>query len=110
MEAARRVSDAGQRQRVETNAAIPDFSPLAETYARARPRYPDELYAWISSQVPRRELAWDAATGNGQAAVGLARHFARVVATDISPGQIAHAEEISASEQRRLSRRLFRIR
>lgn len=69
----------------------PDFTPLAPTYARARPRYPPELYAWLASLCPRRELAWDAATGNGQAAVGLARHFDLVVATDISPGQIAHA-------------------
>jgi SAM-dependent methyltransferase len=76
---------------VEPKAATPDFSPLAPTYARARPRYPDELYAWLAAQAARRELAWDAATGNGQAAVGLARHFDRVVATDISPGQIAHA-------------------
>jgi SAM-dependent methyltransferase len=72
-------------------SSTPDFTPLAPTYARARPRYPDELYVWLAAQVDRRELAWDAATGNGQAAVGLARQFDRVVATDISPGQIAHA-------------------
>ena len=71
--------------------STPDFTELAPTYARARPRYPDELYAWLAGLVDRRDLAWDAATGNGQAAVGLARRFARVVATDISPGQIAHA-------------------
>jgi SAM-dependent methyltransferase len=75
---------------VEPNA-IPDFTPLAATYARARPRYPPELYAWLAELVDRRELAWDAATGNGQAAVGLAERFERVVATDISPGQIEHA-------------------
>jgi SAM-dependent methyltransferase len=69
----------------------PDFSPFAATYARARPRYPPELYAWLAARCERRELAWDAATGNGQAAVGLAEHFERVVATDVSVGQIAHA-------------------
>lgn len=69
----------------------PDFTPFAEVYARARPRYPAELYDWLAAQVDRRELAWDAATGNGQAAVGLAGRFARVIATDISPGQIANA-------------------
>ena len=34
---------------------------------------------------------WDCATGNGQAAVGLARHFASVEATDASAEQIANA-------------------
>jgi len=36
-------------------------------------------------------LAWDCATGSGQAALGLARYFPRVVATDASAAQIAHA-------------------
>ena len=36
-------------------------------------------------------MAWDSGTGSGQAAHGLARHFARVVATDASVAQIAHA-------------------
>lgn len=35
--------------------------------------------------------AWDCATGNGQAAVGLAPLFRRVVGTDASTGQLAHA-------------------
>jgi SAM-dependent methyltransferase len=71
--------------------AAPDFSPLAERYARARPRYPDELYDWLAGLVDRRDLAWDCATGNGQAALGLARHFAHVVATDTSAEQLRHA-------------------
>ena len=36
-------------------------------------------------------MAWDAATGNGQAALGLATHFDRVIATDVSAGQIGNA-------------------
>lgn len=40
---------------------------------------------------PRRRVAWDCATGNGQAAKDLARWFARVIATDASAGQIANA-------------------
>jgi SAM-dependent methyltransferase len=39
-----------------------------------------------------RRLAWDCATGNGQAARGLALHFARVLATDASPEQIEKSE------------------
>lgn len=38
-----------------------------------------------------RDVAWDCATGNGQAARGLARHFRAVVASDTSPEQIRHA-------------------
>jgi len=40
---------------------------------------------------PGRERAWDCATGSGQAALGLARHFAHVDATDASSQQIANA-------------------
>lgn len=40
---------------------------------------------------PARERAWDCATGNGQAARGLARHFAFVEATDASAPQVAAA-------------------
>lgn len=43
------------------------------------------------SRVPRRRLAWDCATGNGQAARDLGRFFDRVIATDGSPDQIARA-------------------
>jgi SAM-dependent methyltransferase len=39
----------------------------------------------------RRALAWDCGTGSGQAAVALARHFGRVVATDASSAQVKAA-------------------
>lgn len=74
-----------------TPPRAPDFSPLAERYARGRPRYPPELFAWLATLVERRDLAWDCATGNGQAAVGLAERFDRVVATDVSGEQLRHA-------------------
>lgn len=72
-------------------SAAPDFSPLAATYARTRPTYPAALYEWLARLVTRHELAWDCATGNGQAAPGLAAHFAHVVATDRSAEQLSHA-------------------
>jgi SAM-dependent methyltransferase len=72
-------------------AEAPDFSPFAGDYARARPRYPPSLFAWLAAQVERRDLAWDAGTGNGQAAVAVAEHFRRVVATDHSFEQLRHA-------------------
>jgi SAM-dependent methyltransferase len=67
------------------------FSEGSAAYALHRPRYPDALFAWIARVAPGRTLAWDAATGSGQAASGLATHFDRVVATDASASQIEHA-------------------
>jgi len=46
------------------------------------------------------ELAWDCATGTGQAACELARRFNRVVATDASAAQIAVATPCPAVEYR----------
>lgn len=67
------------------------FSPVADRYASFRPRYPRALFAWLAEIAPRREVAWDCATGNGQAAGGLAEFFARVIATDASAQQLANA-------------------
>ena len=67
------------------------FSAVAKSYARFRPRYPSELFADLAAAAPRRALAWDCATGNGQAAVALAERFERVVATDASTAQLARA-------------------
>lgn len=76
------------------------FSGHADAYARHRPRYPDQLFAWLASVSPARTLAWDAGTGNGQVAVALTRHFDRVVATDASRDQLAHAEPHERVEYR----------
>ena len=67
------------------------FSEKSANYARARPTYPDALYRFVAGVAPARDCAWDSATGNGQAAIGLARHFAAVEATDASEQQVAHA-------------------
>lgn len=68
------------------------FSRQAADYAQFRPRYPSALFAHLAALSPDRRLAWDVGTGNGQAAVGLAAHFERVIATDGSREQIAQAE------------------
>lgn len=68
------------------------FSQVAGSYATFRPHYPETLFEWLASMTPRHELAWDAGTGNGQAAVALARYFTRVLATDMSAEQVANAE------------------
>lgn len=76
------------------------FSGHAHAYVRHRPRYPDELFAWLASQSPERTLAWDAGTGNGQVAIAVAEHFERVVATDASADQLSHAIEHPRVEYR----------
>lgn len=67
------------------------FSAHAALYASARPRYPAALFDWLATLGPARDTAWDCGTGSGQAALELARHYRRVLATDASPEQIANA-------------------
>jgi ubiquinone/menaquinone biosynthesis C-methylase UbiE len=67
------------------------FSAQADEYARRRPHYPAELFEFLASLVTAHERAWDCATGNGQAAIGLTPYFAEVVATDASNGQLRNA-------------------
>jgi SAM-dependent methyltransferase len=78
----------------------PDYSPFARQYAESRPRYPGELFAYLASLVDRRKLAWDCATGSGQAALDLVGHFEHVVATDISAEQVRHAPKHPKIEYR----------
>lgn len=67
------------------------FSAQADEYARRRPQYPSSLFAYLASVVHEQELAWDCGTGNGQAALGLAPYFDRVIATDPSADQLRNA-------------------
>ena len=76
------------------------FSTRAADYAVYRPSYPPALIAYLSHLAPARELAWDAGTGNGQAAVMLAAHFAHVAATDASADQIQRAQPNAKVEYR----------
>ena len=69
------------------------FSTASDAYAAGRPHYPPELFSWIAAQCLEHRAAWDCATGNGQAAIGLAPHFELVQATDISTEQIGDAFE-----------------
>ena len=67
------------------------FSGHAADYAKFRPRYPKELFAYLASISPSRKRAWDCATGNGQAAIALAAQFDSVIATDASAKQLLNA-------------------
>jgi len=71
------------------------FSRQAAQYRASRPGYPPALLGFLARLAPARERALDCATGNGQAAVGLAAHFAEVVATDLSLPQLARAEPVA---------------
>lgn len=67
------------------------FSSQAGDYSKFRPHYPSGLFSYLASLCPNRGVAWDAGTGNGQAAVALAEHFGSVIATDPSEKQIRQA-------------------
>jgi SAM-dependent methyltransferase len=68
------------------------FSRHSSEYARFRPRYPEGLYEYLAARCQTKHLAWDCGTGNGQAAVGLARYFEKIIATDPSASQLANAQ------------------
>jgi ubiquinone/menaquinone biosynthesis C-methylase UbiE len=76
------------------------FSRLSADYARFRPTYPPALFDLVARYAPGRDCAWDCATGSGQAAIGLIRHFRRVIATDASAQQIEHATPVSNIDYR----------
>jgi len=67
------------------------FSQQSKAYAAFRPSYPEDLYRFIFEHLKNYACVWDCATGNGQVAQYLARHFTSVYATDISQQQIDNA-------------------
>ncbi len=69
------------------------FSGVATDYRSYRPGYPGTLFDFLADAAPGNSLAWDCATGSGQAAVMLADRFDRVVATDGSQAQLDAAEQ-----------------
>ncbi len=76
------------------------FSGHSESYARYRPTYPSALYEFLASLVIESDLAWDCATGSGQAARGLSPYFDRVIASDASENQVKNAENPGNIEYR----------
>src|SRR5207249_7256547 len=95
-----RARDAGgHRARHTTESALSGptrpfqdhFSDKAAGYAAYRPVYPPALVDALAALAPGRGLAWDAGCGSGQLSLLLAQRFDRVIATDASADQIAHA-------------------
>jgi len=87
------------------------FSRQSSEYGKFRPQYPAALYHYLAELCAARTLAWDCASGTGQAARGLAGLFDQVVATDASAAQIENATgpeniifRVAAAEQSGLER------
>lgn len=80
--------NAGERP---TGQFVRHFGAHSTQYFAGRPRYPSALFHFLAMSCAATRSAWDCATGNGQAALGLARRFATVLATDPSPEMIALA-------------------
>jgi ubiquinone/menaquinone biosynthesis C-methylase UbiE len=76
------------------------FSSVAKGYAENRPTYPPELFDWLANQCSEHMRAWDCGAGSGQASIGLAQYFRRVIATDASAAQIAEATAHNRIEYR----------
>lgn len=70
---------------------IDNFSTKSKNYSFSRPTYPQSLFKFLSTVTLQNNLAWDCATGNGQAAIGLAKYFKKVIASDASRNQIRYA-------------------
>lgn len=47
------------------------YDNQADVYLDARPTYPADWYSKLAALSHRHHLAWDAGTGNGQAAIGV---------------------------------------
>ncbi|CAG9334002.1 unnamed protein product [Blepharisma stoltei] len=67
------------------------FSGFSDSYAKYRPDYPEDLFTHLSSLTNNHLVAWDVATGSGQAAKSLSKYYSTVIATDSSASQINSA-------------------
>lgn len=76
------------------------YNKQSDQYALSRPTYPDSIFNYLASLLKDHDLAWDCATGNGQAAHSIATYFSKVVATDASAEQISNARPHPAVEYR----------
>ncbi|KAL8095295.1 uncharacterized protein LOC141690257 [Apium graveolens] len=70
------------------------FIKQAKQYLVTRPTYPQQLFQFIASNTPCHDLAWDVATGSGQAATSIAPIYNKVIGTDTSPKQLELAPKL----------------
>lgn len=70
------------------------FSEDSDFYRKYRPRYPESLYKWLNTKVPKPATVWECGAGSGQATEHLAKHFTHIIATEPSAPQVEQAPEI----------------
>ena len=70
-----------------------NFSIQSKEYSFSRPSYPNKLFRFLYKITADHQLAWDCATGNGQAAIKLCTYFDKVIASDASEKQIQNKFE-----------------
>ncbi|MCU0635998.1 MAG: class I SAM-dependent methyltransferase [Gemmatimonadaceae bacterium] len=87
-----------------TAPALDPFGPVAEGYATYRPRYPRAVFHYLAAVAPATRLAIDVAAGSGQATLGLAAHFRRVLALDVSARQLAAMPDTDGHVHRAVAR------
>ncbi len=68
------------------------FSHQSAEYSLYRPTYPDKLFQFLAKLCLSTDTAWDCATGNVQAAIGLTPYFRNIIASDTSSEQISRAQ------------------
>ncbi|KZK86175.1 Trans-aconitate 2-methyltransferase [Pseudovibrio sp. Ad13] len=78
----------------QENLAASYFQTAGENYAKYRPTYPTELVEFLASQCQQHNLALDVGCGNGQLSGMIAKHFRKVLATDVSASQIENAAPV----------------
>ena len=69
------------------------FSKQADSYQAFRPGYPITLFEYFASITASHHLAWDCATGSGQAALALTYFYDHIVATDASEAQMRNTTQ-----------------
>jgi SAM-dependent methyltransferase len=75
------------------------FGARADAYASFRPRYPNELFAWLAANSPNTDSALDVACGSGQASQPLLAHFQQVLACDASVEQLSASRELAGVQR-----------
>ncbi len=72
---------------------IKHFNEKSGEYQCFRPGYPEQLFDYLATLVNAEARVWDCGTGNGQAALVLAKKFQCVFATDIHLKQLDVASQ-----------------
>ena len=68
-----------------------EYSVNPHIYLKTRPHYGSEIFDHLTSLTYEHDLVWDCATGNGQAAIELAKSYKNVQATDANASQLEFA-------------------